>query len=203
MATEKKYDPFESFVRENREDFNVFDPPENLWDKISDRLDQPEQERGRIVRMNWKLIGSRAAAVILIFITSWVVQKQFFSNEKVIVPVENQQLAQERVVNEDVQELIEAEAFYTSEIDKTRKELDQYLKDHPEIVNELKEEFSYLDSAYAGLRSDLNENAANEKVIEAMILNHRMKLEILEEMLIQIKTSELNVNENENETVHI
>ena len=40
------------------------------------------------------------------------------------------------------------------------------------------------------LKDDLNDNADNDEVIQAMIQNYRIKLEILEEMLNQIKSTQ-------------
>jgi predicted CopG family antitoxin len=47
-----------------------------------------------------------------------------------------------------------------------------------------------LDEVYAELKEDLKDNASNPEVIEAMILNYRVKLEILEDLLNQLKEKE-------------
>jgi len=54
-----------------------------------------------------------------------------------------------------------------------------------------------LDSVYADLRRDLKDNAANEEVIEAMIQNYRLKLEILEDVLSQMRQANNNHNNEE------
>ena len=56
------------------------------------------------------------------------------------------------------------------------------------------EDISKLDSAYEDLKYDLKENINNEKVINAMIENYRIKLEILEQIL-----QELDEKSNEQE----
>ena len=47
-----------------------------------------------------------------------------------------------------------------------------------------------LDEVYVELKEDLKDNASNPEVIEAMILNYRVKLEILEDLLNQLKQKE-------------
>ncbi len=58
-------------------------------------------------------------------------------------------------------------------------------------------EFSDLDVLFKELKEDLNDNADNHEVIEAMIQNYSIKLEILEDMLNQIKPEQKNNNHEE------
>ncbi len=91
-------------------------------------------------------------------------------------------------------DLYEAEAYYTSQIDIAKQELIDQEDVSPEIKMELRNEFLELDSTYADLENDLKENVGNERVVEAMIQNYRIKLEILEEVLSQLKETEENKN---------
>ena len=52
------------------------------------------------------------------------------------------------------------------------------------------------------LKIDLKDDAANEEVIEAMIQNYRIKLQILEEILTQLKNAdEQNTDDHEDKKV--
>jgi hypothetical protein len=44
-----------------------------------------------------------------------------------------------------------------------------------------------MDKAFDEIKKDLQDDAANEEVIEAMMNHYRLKLEILERMLDEIK----------------
>ena len=57
------------------------------------------------------------------------------------------------------------------------------LTEFPEIKAELDSDLFELDSVYKSLRKDLNDNVANQEVIEAMIENYRIRIDILEEMM--------------------
>ena len=52
-----------------------------------------------------------------------------------------------------------------------------------EIQNDVNEELAILDSAMIELKEDLNDDISNREVVEAMILNYRMKLKVLEDIL--------------------
>jgi hypothetical protein len=59
-----------------------------------------------------------------------------------------------------------------------------------------------LDEVYLELKEDLKDNVANPEVIEAMILNYRVKLEILEDLLNQLKEKE-NQDDESDESVSL
>ena len=98
-----------------------------------------------------------------------------------------------------VRELVEAEAYYSAQINLKKDELYRLAGSNPELRREVDMELVDLDQVYNELKDDLNDNAANEAVIEAMIQNYRLKLDILEEMLIVIKHSNESQNEKEHE----
>ncbi|HNW54977.1 MAG TPA: hypothetical protein PKN21_11950, partial [Bacteroidales bacterium] len=54
---------------------------------------------------------------------------------------------------------------------------------------DLKKEFSEMDKNKAELEKDLAQSNADEKVIEAIILSYRVKLEILDQMLAELRKS--------------
>ena len=69
----------------------------------------------------------------------------------------------------------------------------------PDLRSEIDMELVDLDRVFLDLKDDLKDNADNEEVIEAMIQNYRLKLEILEEMLMVLKESDNTQNEQGHE----
>ena len=101
----------------------------------------------------------------------------------------------------ELSELSDAEAYYTSQIISKQAELSQYARQHPEIIEDLKKEFTEMDKSKAELKKDLAESNADEKVIEAIILSYRVKLEILNQMLTELrKSKQSNQNQKPFET---
>ena len=56
---------------------------------------------------------------------------------------------------------------------------------------------------FKSLKEDLKDNADNEEVVFAMIQNYRLKLDILEEILLQLRSAEKNNDCYENESVNM
>ena len=133
-----------------------------LWEGINSKLDRHQQKE----RRKWVL---RIAASILIIVAAGLV---FFGPD------------QERG---QVAEIIETESYYTEMID-AKMELIQSNRNRIDPV--ILEDLQALDQAMQELKEDLQDQAHNEEVIQAMVTNYKVKLEILEQILEQLNESE-------------
>jgi hypothetical protein len=183
-----KTDKLEQFILENRKDFDDLQPPVKLWSKIEKDLAAEKTTIG-LVKIMW-----RVAAVVLIFISSYYFH-DFMDNAK----TNNTEIA-ENQADETYKSLMEAEMYYSSEIKFKKQELFQLTANSPLIQKNINAELSTLDDIFIKLKEDLNDNADNDEVIEAMIQNYRIKLDILEEMLQQIKVK--NAKNNHHDKIH-
>jgi hypothetical protein len=170
-------DRLEKFVINHRDEFDEFMPDPAVFGRI--RKPKP------VVRMiNWNSVMWKAAAVLVIFVASYYFH-DFVNSRKRPQTAENET----GKPTEIVKMMIEAEAFYTAQIDNRQQEFNALAQDQPEIRHEVNYELVALDSVYADLKRDLKDNAANEEVIEAMIQNYRVKLDILEDVLRQLRAA--------------
>ena len=89
-------------------------------------------------------------------------------------------------------ELAETEFFYLQQVSEKLQliQASDYGID-PEIMGDL----AVLDSAYQQLKMDLKDNIDNEEVVNAMITNYRIRLQLLEQILIEIQEHD---NEEDN-----
>ncbi len=188
-----KEDKLEQFVRKNAEDFNSLEPPVMAWEAIEKELPAPKQTP---VRKLWPYAW-KAAAAILIFASAWLLN-DYVDHYK----SEGSHLSKvETASNPQLTELSDAEAYYTTKISNKQAELAVYARQHPEIIEDLKKEFMEMDKNKAELKKDLSESNADEKVIEAIMLSYRVKLEILDQMLTELrKSKEGNTTQKPGET---
>jgi hypothetical protein len=176
-----KKDKLEQFVKNHAEEFDSFDPPAMVWDSIEKELPVRMQTP---VRKFWPYAW-KAAAAILIFASAWLLND--YTDQ--IKTSERNSSNKATAASPELTELSEAEAYYTTQISSKQAELAQYAKRHPEIIEDLKKEFSEMDKTKAELKKDLVESNSDEKVIEAIILSYRVKLEILDQMLTELRKS--------------
>jgi len=188
-----KKDKLEQFVRDNAENFNSLEPPFMAWDVIEKDL---PAAKPKLVRRLWPYAWKVAAAV-LIFASAWMLNDY----TELKRPDRDYTKTFRKSANPELNELSDAEAYYTSQINSKQVELSAYAKEHPEIIADLKREFLEMDKKKTELKKDLAQSNADEKVIEAIILSYRVKIEILDEMLKELgKSNEDNSNREPVET---
>ena len=179
-------DRLEKYIEDNRNEFDMREPSADLWNKIAANQNQP-----KVRRLNASVLW-RVAAVIVIFLTGFLVQEIRYN----IGGDNTLQMAQEKqeVV---IPELQETEAYYAHQVSMMMNEVERYSVNDPGIYEEVKYDLTELDSVYSELKEDLKENVANDEVIEAMIQNYRIKLQILEDLLSELKqiNEETNLNQ--------
>jgi len=95
-----------------------------------------------------------------------------------------------------IPELIEAEAYYSVQVSTKLREVETLAKGSPELLEHLHQDLGELDHVYEELKRDLQENLSNEQVVNAMIQSYRLKLEILERLLEQLKEDQPNTANN-------
>lgn len=183
-----KSDKLEKYVLDNKRAFDDLKPSPDLWKGIEQNL-PPERKTGL------RTILLRAAAVVVIFIASYYAQnlinKPDNKNIETLSTLES---------SPEYQKIMEAELFYSSEINFKKKEFFRLTSNSPELQKSVNEELSSLDQIYLQLKEDLSDRADNDEVLEAMIQNYRIKLKILEDMLEQI--NHRNENNNSHEEIH-
>ena len=178
-------DRLEEFISENRDRFDLYKPEDRIWTGIESRI-----HRNRKVRIGWKGIMWRAAAVVIIFASSFFIQEYLHQRKGGLA-------IQRKDLNKEIPELREAEIFYTNLLNEKISQIEPLLSGYPELGNSLDQDLSELDSIYSELQQDLHDNIANDEVVEAMIQNYILKIQILEDLLEYLDESSTN-NENEN-----
>lgn len=168
-----KRDRLESFVNENRHKFDRMEPSDNLWEAIGTKLDEQPQKPVR--RFGWMKVAAMIAVVIL---GSALVYQIGFTDQH--------PMSKNIQIDPEVQELIEAEAYYAQEVSGKLAEIQKCYKVHPEIKLEIEGDLNELEMMYHSLKNDLKENISNKEVIEAMIENNRFRLKLVDDVLEQI-----------------
>jgi len=165
-------DKLEKFILNNLEEFDSREPDIKLWNKIESNI-RPRKS------IRFKFILSRAAAVLLIFLISYMINRFTYEGFPKISFSRDKEI--------EIPELREAENYYTGVLNEKLDEIKPILAACPALEEELNYDLNQLDSLYSELKNDLKDNIANQEVIDAMIQNYRLRISILEEILSEIK----------------
>jgi len=172
-------DKLEQYIINNKEEFDTLEPSLDIWKGIGKIEVVDEPRKSAISSLRWL---TRIAAAVLIFIGSYYFH-DYRSKHKQI----NSAVA---VTNDDVQlynTLIEAEYYYTARIGVETEKFYTLAAGNSLLRNEIQSELKELDREFNNLKDDLKDNADNEEIIAAMIQNYRLKLSILQDMMIQLQ----------------
>jgi len=175
----KNKDKLEKFIHENREDFDVFEPDEQLWDGIG-----PATLKTRRNNLNFFML--RVAAVIAIFAAAYFYYDWMNSAGHDQTAVNND-MAEKNM--EQIQVLVDAEGYYSGKINSAKQEITQMAGKDRQVMDMMNSDLDELTGIFESLKNDLKDNSDNQEVIEAMIQNYRIRLQILDEMLNQLKDS--------------
>ncbi|MBN1599431.1 MAG: hypothetical protein JW894_14145 [Bacteroidales bacterium] len=162
-------DKLEDFVRSHNTEFDLNEPDQDLWKGIEKRISKKKH-------LSWHYYMSRAAVVTVIFGASLLVQRIWIGREGKVAETKEAEI--------NIPELREAEMYYLGMINAKLEEVKPFLSKYPSLEEELNTDLSELDSICNGLKKDLKDNIANHEVIEAMIQNYRLRITMLEDMLM-------------------
>ena len=175
-------DNLEKFVSGNREGFNIYQPPENMWERIEKSLIQ----RRRSIRKRIYLRISGAAAVMLFAFIAGILWKSGHETP----PVDMSSFDTGEFL---LMELKDAEDYYARLIDQKLVAIEPLIREYPGLEEELQTDFNELDIIYSELKHDLRDNISNQEVIKAIIENYRFRIDILEDMLVELETDTMAV----------
>ncbi|WP_411273241.1 hypothetical protein [Daejeonella sp.] len=187
-------DRLENFIRENKKEFDQFDTPAPLWDKIAKQLDEKGinsspavVKKEKVVRLSF-LLKVAATIIIVLGVGFWGYhyQKTEYADLSNIDP----QLARQQI-------------HYASLIETKRIELKQIEKEEPQLYSEFSSEIRKMDASYQKLKSDLPGSPNQEETVKAMIRNLQIQTELLNQQLSIIQQINNVKKEQNNETQRI
>jgi hypothetical protein len=175
-------DNLEKFILENRAAFDTAAPNLKVWAEIDRRM-----EHGPLVRrITWiKKLRVAAAAVVLLTAGGMIGYRLSSSATEV------------KSLADVSPEHAEMERYFASQVDEKLTQLAAYRQD-----GYVRADLQQLDTMYEELKLELQQAppGADEKVIQAMIENYQTKIDILEQVLEKVQTTNpTNLKTEENE----
>lgn len=188
-------DRIENFIRDNKKDFDQFEPPADLWDRIEGRLDEAQlrtlhphaSKKIRVVRLSFLL---KMAVAVLVVICARLGFYQYQSDLSSDLSNIDPQLAKQQI-------------HYATLIEVKRSELKRIEKEEPLLYQEFSAEIRKMDESYQKLISDLPASPNQEETVKAMIRNLQIQTELLNQQLNIIQQINKVKTEQKNETQHI
>lgn len=158
-------DKLDDFILEN--DFDVFEPHSGHEDRFLKKLNQQNNGKKSIP---WKWLS--VAASILLFIGF---QLGSLTNKPTTMP-------------EISPEMNETHTFFVSTINQELREIEKYRNiDTESIIEDALDKIEELEDQYTDFKKELNFMGNEQQVIQGMIANYQQRLQILEDLLLQLE----------------
>ena len=172
-------DRLERFVRDNREDFDSYEPSKALWKKIEVEVakQQPTGKRlnGKVVKFGGRRWGISIAAGIAILLTVGYGIVSYMSLPDSITDLSLPRVYEKTYGKELVQ--------FTSLVEQKREELKALESADPQLYHQFDVELQALDKSYQSLKNDLPQNPNPEDLLKAMVQNLSMQIDLLNQQL--------------------
>ncbi len=165
-----KTDSLEEFIKDQREEFDFREPSPELWERIN-----KQTQTKKVISFRKYFLRAAVVLAIVSLSTVLVLQTNTFSSQRMA-----------KNADPELLELMETEAFYSSQVDKKMKEIRKCYNVLPELKDEVETDMNELEDMYRVLKTDLEENISSRSVIEAMIENNRFRLKLCDDVLDQI-----------------
>ena len=178
-------DKLEEFIRKNRKDMDRYSPSSGMWKRIECEIKSKKSQIGK-----WLSI----AAMIIVIISSAVLFYKPAARGSRITS----EINKDGIVKHANPQLKEMEIYYSNLMNSLYREAIPLLTGNPEIEKEFTFDISQLDSICSDIKKDLKDNVDNQEVVEALIQNYRIKIRLLEDMLLILKENEENQEKSNN-----
>ncbi|WP_256014399.1 hypothetical protein [Desertivirga xinjiangensis] len=162
-------DKLENFIRDNKKQFDEFEPPADLWGSIEKGLDQIQKNAPRKERVVKLSVLLKIAAGIVIVLGAAL----FLLPEKDSAPD----------IVEINPKMAKQEFQYASLIEEKRNQLKQLEAKDPGLYREFLSELKVIDDSYQKLKRELTDSPNQEETVKAMILNMKIQIEVLNQQL--------------------
>lgn len=159
----------EGFVKDNKKEFEVKGPSNQLWAKIEAELDKKQQPKKSIKLYQWMSIAAMLLISAGIYFT--------YNYKQVNSTIEIAQVSPE---------FSQREVRFVNQIEKKKDSLAVYATENPELYQQFTSDLKNLDAEYEKLKLELQKTANQLFVVKAMVKNREMQLQILQQQLMII-----------------
>ncbi|GAB3333170.1 hypothetical protein GCM10027299_40380 [Larkinella ripae] len=173
-------DRLERFVRDNREDFDVFEPRADLWKDLEKGLGHKERPLwfglNSPAWMGRRMVWQMAATLLLVagLGSFWYFNSQYGVTDQPDV------VAFDPTYARTVQQ-------YTRLIEDKRGELKTVLESDPALYQQFAADLDRLEKTYQNLKQELPKTPNQEIMIQAMVQNLKMQIDLLNQQLMIIQ----------------
>jgi hypothetical protein len=173
---------FEKYIKEQRMQLDSDHPRKGHEERFLLKLDALSAQRP-VRKIRFRHFIQVAASLAIILTSALVLIKQSGN--------ENQ------LAGKDIPAaMMEADIYYASKVDAKYDQISEFAFDDEEEKTVLLNELKDLESYHQQLMNDLEANPDDNRVINALIRHYQVKLDVMDQIIIQLNQVKLVTSEN-------
>lgn len=164
----------EEYIRKNRQAFDTEEPPAGHEARFLEKL-----PAGKTRSMMYVRYAAAAAVIIFLMTLSGLyMHDNWLNNSAEQLPT----------LSDAGPSYAEAEAYFVSTIENQRQTINELsTADMAKEKARFEKDMQEMDSLYKQLQHDLDANPGDPRVINAMVKHYRMRINVMEEIVRQLK----------------
>ena len=173
---------FEKYIKEQRMQLDSDHPRKGHEERFLQKLDKQSAQRPvRKIRFRHYI---QVAASLAIILTSAVVLIKYSGGE-------------DRLAGKEIPAaMMEADIYYASQVDAKYDQISEFNFENKEDKTVLLNELKDLESYHQQLMKDLEANPDDDRVINALIRHYQVKLDVMDQIIIQLNQVKSVTSEN-------
>ncbi len=172
-------DNFEKYIKDNKALLDVHKADKGkLWANIEAGLDQKPQHKTKTIKL-WSNSVIKIAATVVIALGLFSLINIFIVNETHTSPENNLALQELNDIDSHYKGLV---AYQVKLVNKSTRLTADEKKEFLSFMDE-------LDLEYELLKEEFKKNVDSERVMEAIVINYKKRIELIENLLEQINSS--------------
>lgn len=183
------------FINENRDDFDDNEPSRGHLERMKAKLEanaSAEPTAPKVISFEVRKLwytAAAAAAIALVVVGAWMTNG---TAEPVLAerPVTTESPATIVALSDVSPEMAEVENYFIQSVSTRVQAVDNYGQASESFVQSCLGRLTTLETDYAELKKDLSANLNDQRVINAMIQNYRIRLQVLDQLLQQLELNQ-------------
>lgn len=178
----------DDLIKDNIDFFNSEEPDDGHFERFTQKLAKPEQ---KIIKIKFTTFIKAAGILVLMTLSGLWTYEHFLQKPEIIK------------LGDISPEYREAENYYLNTINTEYLEIKQFKFQDKDQKRILLKELQDMDSVYVQLQKDLKLNPNDERVINAMINHYQLKIEVMNQIISQLKEINNQIKQFEHENKDI
>ena len=188
-------DTLKDFIDDNRDDLDGNTPPEGHLERMKARLGENTSASSNEpkvisfeVRKLW-YAAAAAAAIAVIVVSVWMTNSDP-SPQVAEHPTPIETPTTFASLGDVSPEMAEVEDYFIQSVSTRVQLVDNYDQPSESFVQSCLGRLAALEIDYSELKKDLSANSNDQRVINAMIQNYRIRLQVLDQLLQQLELNQ-------------